>query len=105
MAAFFGMATKYAEGLLAIHVIGPRMTTVIFRVVRYYILHGMGKWRPLATFAGCCVNPLWDQVMTQVNSVRDPFKLVLNEKPEVASVVIALVVSTVFLVGFTGFLI
>ena len=33
MAAFFGMATKYAEGLLAIRY-RPRMTTVISQVVR-----------------------------------------------------------------------
>ena len=49
LAAFFGMATKYAEGLLAIkyrtidekgHVLGGPF---------YYIENGMGrKWRPLA---------------------------------------------------------
>ena len=57
MAAFFGMATKYAEGLLAIRYRTKDDNGHISGGPMYYILHGMGeKWRPLAIFfavAGC----------------------------------------------------
>lgn len=73
LAAFFGMATKYAEGLLAIkyriinqdgHVIGGPF---------YYIENGMGKkWRPLAkifAFFGAGVGLLGIGTFTQVNGI------------------------------------
>jgi Amt family ammonium transporter len=51
MAAFFGMATKYAEGLLAIRYRTKDDNGHISGGPMYYILHGMGeKWRPLAIF-------------------------------------------------------
>lgn len=81
VAAFFGMATKYAEGLLAIkyrvikedgHVLGGPF---------YYIENGMGiKWRWLAklfAFFGACVGLFGIGTFTQVNgiatAVRDFF--------------------------------
>ncbi|MCC2254096.1 sodium:alanine symporter family protein [Ruminococcus sp. CLA-AA-H200] len=73
VAAFFGMATKYAEGLLAIkyrtvdkegHVLGGPF---------YYIENGMGKkWRWLAklfAFFGACVGLFGIGTFTQVNSI------------------------------------
>lgn len=73
IAAFFGMATKYAEGLLAIkyrtinedgHVIGGPF---------YYIENGMGKkFRPLAkifAFFGAGVGLLGIGTFTQVNGI------------------------------------
>jgi AGCS family alanine or glycine:cation symporter len=73
MAAFFGMATKYAEGVLAIryrtidakgHVLGGPF---------YYIQNGMGpKWKWLAkifAFFGMCVGLLGIGTMTQVNGI------------------------------------
>lgn len=73
IAAFFGMATKYAEGLLAIryrtvdadgHVLGGPF---------YYIENGMGKsWRWLAkifAFFGACVGLFGIGTFTQVNSI------------------------------------
>lgn len=72
-AAFFGMATKYAEGLLAVkyrtvdqdgHVLGGPF---------YYIEMGMGKkWRPLAkvfAFFGACVGLFGIGTFSQVNGI------------------------------------
>lgn len=73
IAALFGMATKYSEGLLAIkyrtidddgHVLGGPF---------YYIENGMGvKWRPLAkifAFFGAGVGLLGIGTFTQVNGI------------------------------------
>ena len=78
MAAFFGMATKYAEGLLAIkyrtidekgHVLGGPF---------YYIENGMGrKWRPLAkifAFFGAGVGLFGIGTFTQVNGISGAVK-------------------------------
>ena len=73
LAAIFGMATKFSEGLLAVkyrtmdgmgHVLGGPF---------YYIEHGMGqKWRWLAkvfAFFGMCVGLFGIGTFTQVNSI------------------------------------
>lgn len=73
VAAFFGMATKYAEGFLAIkyrtidkegHVLGGPF---------YYIENGMGKkWKWLAkifAFFGVCVGLMGIGTFTQVNGI------------------------------------
>lgn len=78
VAAFFGMATKYAEGLLAIkyrtideegHVLGGPF---------YYIENGMGKnWRWLAkifAFFGAGVGLLGIGTFTQVNGISSAVK-------------------------------
>ena len=78
LAAFFGMATKYAEGLLAIkyrtidekgHVLGGPF---------YYIENGMGrKWRPLAkifAFFGAGVGLFGIGTFTQVNGISGAVK-------------------------------
>ena len=78
VAAFFGMATKYAEGLLAIkyrtidkegHVLGGPF---------YYIENGMGKnWRWLAkifAFFGAGVGLFGIGTFTQVNSIASAVK-------------------------------
>lgn len=78
IAAFFGMATKYAEGLLAIkyrtidkdgHVLGGPF---------YYIENGMGKnWRWLAkifAFFGAGVGLFGIGTFTQVNSISSAVK-------------------------------
>lgn len=78
VAALFGMATKYAEGLLAVkyrsvdektgHVLGGPF---------YYIERGMGsKWRWLAkvfAFFGMCVGLFGIGTFTQVNSISTAF--------------------------------
>ncbi len=73
IAAFFGMATKYAEGLLAVkyrivgddgHVLGGPF---------YYIERGMGKnWKWLAmifAFFGVCVGLFGIGTFTQINGI------------------------------------
>lgn len=73
LAAFFGMATKYAEGFLAVryrkidadgHVLGGPF---------YYIENGMGKkWKWLAkifAFFGACVGLFGIGTFTQVNGI------------------------------------
>lgn len=73
VAAFFGMATKYAEGLLAVkfrtvdeqnHALGGPF---------YYIELGMGKkWKPLAklfAFFGACVGLFGIGTFSQVNGI------------------------------------
>ena len=55
MAAFFGMATKYAEGLLAIKYRTKDDNGAVAGGPMHYILLGMGeKWRPLAIFFCYC---------------------------------------------------
>ena len=110
LAAFFGMATKYAEGLLAVkyrtidkegHVLGGPF---------YYIENGMGKnWKWLAklfAFFGVCVGLMGIGTFTQVNGITsavgnffDPNASntinVLGRETSIA-VVIAGVILTVF---------
>ena len=78
LAAFFGMATKYAEGLLAVkyrtvdengHALGGPF---------YYIEHGMGsQWKWLAklfAFFGLCVGLFGIGTFTQVNGISSAVK-------------------------------
>lgn len=75
MAAFFGMATKYAEGLLAIKYRTKDAHGAVAGGPMHYILLGMGeKWRPLAIFfaiAGVLVALLGIGTFTQVNSITE----------------------------------
>ena len=51
VAAFFGMATKYSEGLLAVKFRSIDEKGEIAGGPMFYIRNGMGeKWKPLATF-------------------------------------------------------
>lgn len=103
MAAFFGMATKYAEGLLAIKYRTKDDKGYISGGPMYYILNGMGeKWRPLASFfavAGVLVALFGIGTMTQVNSITASLKASFGTAPEVASVVITLIVSAIIFGG------
>ena len=89
IAAFFGMATKYAEGLLAVK----------YRVVDekhhslggpfYYIERGMGKkWKWLAclfAFFGVCVGLFGIGTFSQVNGIASAVKNIFD--PETAHAV------------------
>ena len=79
MAAFFGMATKYAEGLLAVKYRTPDERGEIAGGPMYYIRHGMGeKYRPLATFfAAATVLVAFFGIGTfpQVNAIVDSVEL------------------------------
>ena len=73
VAAFFGMATKYAEGLLAIHYRTIDDEGHVLGGPFYYIENGMGKqWRWLArifAFFGAGVGLLGIGTFTQVNGI------------------------------------
>lgn len=73
VAAFFGMATKYAEGLLAIKYRTVDKAGHILGGPFYYIENGMGKnWKWLAkifAFFGACVGLFGIGTFTQVNSI------------------------------------
>lgn len=103
IAAFFGMATKYAEGLLAIRYRTKDYNGHISGGPMYYILHGMGKkWRPLAIFfalAGVLVALFGIGTMTQVNAITGALKTSFQISPQVASLVIAGIVSAVIFGG------
>ncbi len=73
IAAFFGMATKYSEGLLAIKYRKVKDDGTILGGPFMYIEQGMGKkWKPLAVFfaiSGCLVGLLGIGTMTQISGI------------------------------------
>ena len=79
MAAFFGMATKYAEGLLAVKYRSTDEKGEIAGGPMFYIKNGMGeKYKPLATFfAVATVLVAWLGIGTfpQVNAIVDSVEL------------------------------
>lgn len=79
MAAFFGMATKYAEGLLAVKYRSVDAKGNIAGGPMFYIRNGMGeKWKPLATFfAVACILVAYLGIGTfpQVNAIVDSMEL------------------------------
>lgn len=94
VAAFFGMATKYAEGFLAIkyrtrdadgHAAGGPM---------HYITLGMGqKWKPLAIFfaiSGVLVALLGMGTFSQVNSIASSMSASFGLAPQLVSIVTAI---------------
>ena len=79
MAAFFGMATKYAEGLLAVKYRSVDAKGDIAGGPMFYFRNGMGeKWKPLATFfAIACILVAYLGIGTfpQVNAIVDSMEL------------------------------
>ncbi|MDY4001171.1 alanine/glycine:cation symporter family protein [Streptococcus orisratti] len=103
IAAFFGMATKYAEGLLAIKYRTKDDNGEISGGPMYYILHGMGKkWKPLAVFfavAGILVAYFGIGTFSQVNSITSSLENSFNLSPKLVSIVIAIVVAIIIFGG------
>ena len=96
VAAFFGMATKYAEGLLAIKYRSKDENGAIAGVPMHYILLGMGeKWRPLAIFfaiAGVLVALLGIGTFTQVNSITESVQNTASVDPTITALVLSIFV-------------
>ena len=103
LAAFFGMATKYAEGLLAVkyretdakgHIAGGPM---------YYIKNGLGEqWKPLGTlFAifGVLVAFFGIGTFAQVNSIVEITKITAGIPVEATAAVLTVTVAAVTLGG------
>lgn len=97
MAAFFGMATKYAEGLLAIKYRTTDKNGAVAGGPMHYILLGMGqKWRPLAIFfaiAGVLVALLGIGTFTQVNSITESVQNTTSISPAITATVLAVLVA------------
>ncbi|MBF1708166.1 MAG: sodium:alanine symporter family protein [Streptococcus sanguinis] len=103
MAAFFGMATKYAEGLLAIKYRRKDAHGAMAGGPMHYILLGMGeKWRPLAIFfaiAGILVALLGIGTFTQVNSITEAMQNTIQLPPAVTASILAILVALVIFSG------
>lgn len=97
MAAFFGMATKYAEGLLAIKYRSKDANGAVAGGPMHYILLGMGeKWRPLAIFfalAGVFVALLGIGTFTQVNSITESIQNTAQIDPAITALVLSVFVA------------
>lgn len=97
MAAFFGMATKYAEGLLAIKYRTKDANGAVAGGPMHYILLGMGeKWRPLAIFfalAGVLVALLGIGTFTQVNSITESIQNTTAISPAITALVLSVFVA------------
>lgn len=103
VAAFFGMATKYAEGLLAIKYRTQDDNGNISGGPMYYIVNGMGKkWKPLAIFfaiAGILVAFLGIGTFSQVNSITSSLQNSFGFSPEIVSIIIAIIVAIIIFGG------
>ncbi|WP_042274874.1 alanine/glycine:cation symporter family protein [[Clostridium] dakarense] len=103
IAAFFGMATKYAEGLLAIKYRVKDSNGNISGGPMYYIVNGMGeKYKPLAIFfsiSGILVALLGIGTFTQVNSITDSINGSFGVDPKITGIIITILVAFVIFGG------
>ena len=103
MAAFFGMATKYGEGLLAIKYRTIDEKGQIAGGPMYYIERGLGKkWRPLAMFfAASCILVAYFGIGTfpQVNAIVDSVELSFGVNKYITDAVITILVAAITLGG------
>ncbi len=103
LAAFFGMATKYAEGLLAIKYRTIDSKEEIAGGPMYYILKGLGnKFKPLAYFfAIACVLVAFFGIGTfpQVNAIVDSFETTFGVSRVATDIVLTVLVAAVTLGG------
>lgn len=103
VAAFFGMATKYAEGVLAIKYRTKDAKGEISGGPMYYIVNGMGtKWRPLAilfAISGILVALFGIGTFAQVNSITSAINHSLGLSSQITSILIAIVVACIIFGG------
>ncbi|WP_174853887.1 alanine/glycine:cation symporter family protein [Streptococcus suis] len=94
VAAFFGMATKYAEGFLAIKYRTKDANGQAAGGPMHYITLGMGqKWKPLAVFfavSGVLVVLLGMGTFSQVNSIASSMSSSFGLAPQLVSIVTAI---------------
>ena len=105
LAAFFGMATKYAEGVLAIKYRQVDENGNIAGGPMYYIVNGMGaKFKPLATFfafSGVLVALLGIGTFTQVNAISSSIQSTLQIPAQVTGILLAVLVGIITFGGIT----
>ena len=103
VAAFFGMATKYAEGVLAVKYREVVDQGNISGGPMYYIKNGLGeKWKPLgALFAifGVLVAYFGIGTFAQVNSIIDIANITFGVSPYVVGGIITVLVAAITLGG------
>lgn len=101
MAAFFGMATKYAEGLLAIKFRVTDENGQMAGGPMYYIERGLGnKWlAKLFAIFGVGAALLGIGTFTQVNSITEAVKISFNLPVAVTGIIIAALTALVTLGG------
>ncbi len=103
MAAFFGMATKYAEGLLAVKYRNTDAKGEIAGGPMFYIENGMGKkYRPLAVFfAFSCILVAFFGIGTfpQVNAIVESVNISFGVPVYVTDIVITLLIALITIGG------
>ena len=103
VAAFFGMATKYAEGVLAIKYREIDENGVVSGGPMYYITRGLGnKFKPLAIFfaiSAIGAALLGIGTMTQVHSIANSVYTVTNIPNWITALVVAILVTLVVIGG------
>ncbi|HGI1340839.1 TPA: alanine/glycine:cation symporter family protein [Streptococcus pyogenes] len=103
VAAFFGMATKYAEGVLAIKYRTKDANGHISGGPMYYIVNGMGtKWKPLAILfagSGILVALFGIGTFAQVNSITSSLGHSFGLSPQMVSIVLAIFVAAIIFGG------
>ena len=103
MAAFFGMATKYAEGLLAVKYRETDEKGEIAGGPMYYIKNGMGekyKWLGgLFAFFGILVAYFGIGTFAQVNSIVDITKMTIGLDPVWTGAILTIFVAAITIGG------
>lgn len=103
VAAFVGMATKYAEGVLAIKYRKVDENGQMSGGPMYYIVNGLGEnFKPLAIFfaiSGILVALLGIGTFAQVNSITTSIHNLTGISPKLVSIVIAVLVGIIVIGG------
>ena len=103
VAAFFGMATKYSEGVLAIKYRTKDTNGEVAGGPMYYIVNGLGKrWKPLAivfSIFGVMVALLGSGTFTQVNSITESLNNAFGLPATIVSIILAIIVAIIIFGG------
>lgn len=101
ISAFFGMATKYAEGLLAIRYRVKDENNQMAGGPMYYLERGLGsKWlAKVFAFFGVAVALLGIGTFTQVKSISDAMELSFNVPPLITAILLTIAVAFITIGG------
>ena len=103
IAAFFGMATKYAEGCLAVRYRQVDANGDISGGPMYYIEQGLGKkWKPLAvlfSIFGVMTACLGSGTYTQANAIMSSVEVTFGVQPIITDAVLTILVAVIILGG------
>ena len=103
IAAFFGMATKYAEGVLAIKYRTTDENGEVSGGPMYYIENGMGKkFKPLAVLfaiSGILVALLGIGTFPQVNAIAESINATMHIDVRITGIILAVLVAVIVFGG------